>query len=83
MGIDPASFDELVEQCAVKATCCAVIDILDGRLAVAQSGSAQANLEAPGVAVGDFAIEQQRQPLGMSEYCNSTKASAMPSSFNA
>jgi hypothetical protein len=33
-----------------------------------QAGQAQAHVEAPCVAVGKFAIEQQRQPLGVPKF---------------
>jgi hypothetical protein len=64
VGIDPATLDELVEQRAVEAACCAIIDILDGRL-VAQPGIAQACAKPFVVAVGDLAIEQQAEPFWM------------------
>ena len=67
----------------------ALVDVLDGSLAVPQLGAAQPDLKAPGVAIGRLAIEQQRQPsacessAAWARFCNSTKASAMPSRFNA
>jgi hypothetical protein len=39
MGIDPAALGELLEQRAVEAACCAVVDIFDGGL-MAQPGMA-------------------------------------------
>ena len=44
-----------------------VIDVLDGGLAVPQPSGAQSDLKPPGVAVADFAIEQQCQPFGVRE----------------
>jgi len=57
---DPAAGGELLKQGLVEPARCAVIDVLDGRLAVTQAGGAQAALEAPGAAIGGFAIKQQR-----------------------
>jgi len=65
---NPSVGRELPEQRLVEPPRRSVIDILDGRLAVAQAGGAQAHLEAPCVAVGNFAIEQQRQPFGVSKF---------------
>jgi hypothetical protein len=45
----------------------AVIDVLNGGLAVSQPSRPQSDLEAPGVAVANFAIEQQCQPFGVRE----------------
>jgi hypothetical protein len=65
---NPSGGRELPEQRLVEPPRRSVIDILDGGLAVAQAGGAQAHVEAPCVAVGDFAIEQQRQPLGVPKF---------------
>ena len=62
---DPFACRELLEQRLVEPSRRAVVDVLDGRLAVAQLGAAQPDLKAPGVAIGRLAIEQQRQPFGM------------------
>ncbi len=43
------------------------IDIFDRGLAVTQASRAQPALEAPGLAIGALAVEQQRQPFGMGE----------------
>ena len=43
------------------------VDVLDCGLAVTQPGGAQSGLEALGVAIGRFAVEQQRQPFGVRE----------------
>ena len=45
----------------------AVVDVLDRRL-VAQPGVAQPRLEPAVLAVGEFAIEQQAEPLGVIEF---------------
>ena len=62
---DPAARRELLEQRLVEPARRAVVDVLDGRLAVTQLRAAQPALEALGVAVGRLAVEQQRQPLGV------------------
>ena len=62
---DPFAGRELLEQRLVEPSWRAVVDVLDGRLAVAQLGAAQPDLKAPGVAIGRLAIEQQRQPFGV------------------
>ena len=64
---DPAARRQLLEQCFVEPPRRAVIDVLDGGLAVSQPSRPQSDLEAPGVAVADFAVEQQCQPFGMGE----------------
>jgi hypothetical protein len=62
---DPAAPRQLLEQCFVEPPRRAVIDVLDGGLAVSQSSGS--GLKAPGVAVANFAIEQQCQPFGVRE----------------
>ena len=52
------------EQCFVESPRRAVIDVLDD---VSQPSRPQSDLEAPGAAVADFAIEQQCQPFGVRE----------------
>ena len=64
---DPAAGRQLLEQCFVEPPRRAVIDVLDGGLAVSQPSRPQSDLKAPGVAVADFAIEQQCQPFGVRE----------------
>ena len=64
---DPAAGGELLEQRLVEPARRAVVDVLDRGLAVTQPGGAQPGLEAPGVAIGGLAVEQQRQPFGVGE----------------
>jgi len=64
---DPLAGGELLEQCFVEPPRGSVIDVFDGRLPVAQSRAAQTDLEAPGVAIGGLAIEQQSEPLCVCE----------------
>src|SRR5271169_964176 len=64
---NPFAGRELLEQRFVEPSRRAVVDILDGGLAVAQLGATQPDLKAPGVAIGCLAIEQQSQPFGMGE----------------
>jgi hypothetical protein len=45
----------------------AVVDVLDRGLGVTQPGGAQSGVEAPGLAVGGLAVEQQREPFGVPE----------------
>ena len=67
----------------------AVVDVLDGGLAVAQARRAQLDLRAFGRSIGDLAVEQECELFGVGEIpggicCSSSvKASAMPSSFSA
>ena len=65
---NPSAGRELLEQRFVETPRRPVIDILDDGMAVTQAGTAQAHLEAPGVAAGGLAIEQQRQPFGVCEF---------------
>jgi hypothetical protein len=62
VGVDPASLGELVEQRAVETARGFVIDVLDGSL-MTQPGVTQAPVMAP----GGFAIEQQGEPFGMAQ----------------
>ena len=66
--VDPFALGELVEQGAVEAARDAVIDILDDG-AVAQPGVAQSGGEALVAAMGDLAIDQQAEPVGMGQGC--------------
>jgi hypothetical protein len=58
---DPSAGGQLLEQRFVEPAWGAEV------LAVPQPGRTQAGLEASGVAMGDLAIEQQRQPFGVRE----------------
>jgi hypothetical protein len=64
--VDPLAIGELVEQSAVKAAGGSVIDVLDAGL-LAQSGIAQPGGEPLVAAVGELAIEQEAEPVGMGE----------------
>jgi len=44
-----------------------VVDVFDRGLAVTQPGGAQSGVEAPGIAIGGLAVEQERQPFGVRE----------------
>ena len=66
--VDPLAVGELVEQGAVEAARGAVIDVLDDGL-LAQPGIAQPGGEPLVAAMGDLAIEQQTEPVGMGERC--------------
>ena len=66
MRVDPLAIGELVEQSAVEAAWGPVIDVLDAGL-LAQSGIAQSGGEPLVAAVGELAIEQEAEPVGMSE----------------
>jgi hypothetical protein len=82
--VDPFAAGELVEQRAIETARGAVIDILDDGI-VAQAGMAQACGEALVAAMGDLAVDQQAEPVGMGESVapspeasSSAKAWAMP-----
>src|SRR6516225_5272730 len=62
--VDPAAFDELLEEGAVEAAGAAVVDVLDGGV-MAQPGIAQPPRQLLVVAMSDLAVEQQAEPLGM------------------
>src|SRR5262249_53200980 len=64
---DPAAGGELLEEGFVELTLCAVIDVLDRGLAIAQARRTQADLRALGRAIGDLPIEQECEPLGVCE----------------
>ena len=67
MHVDPLAFGELLEEGAVEAAWGSVIDVLDaGRLA--QSGVAQSSGKPLVAAMGELAIEQEAEPVGMSEH---------------
>jgi hypothetical protein len=65
--VDPLAMGELLEQSAVEASRGSVIDILDAGL-LAQSGIAQPGSKALVAAMGELAIDQQAQPVGMGEH---------------
>jgi hypothetical protein len=64
---DPAAGRQLLEQCLVEPPRRSEVDVLDGGLAVTQPGGVQSGLEALRVAIGCFAVEQERQPFGVRE----------------
>ena len=66
MRVDPLAIGELVEQGAVEAAWGPVIDVLDAGL-LAQSGIAQPGGKPLVAAMGELAIDQQSEPVGMSE----------------
>ncbi len=64
---DPAAGGELLEERFVELALCAVVDVLDRGLAVAQARRAQADLRAFARAIGDLAIEQECEPFAVGE----------------
>src|SRR5580693_1617389 len=64
--VDPLAIGELVEESAVEPAWGPVIDVLDAGL-LAQSGIAQPGGKPLGAAMGELAIEQDAEPVGMSE----------------
>lgn len=80
MGVDPATFGKLGEQCAIEATRGAIIDILDAGL-LAQLGVAQARGEALASTQRGFAIEQQCQPFGMTDAIGFARGSDINEGF--
>jgi hypothetical protein len=64
---DPAAGGQLLEQRLVEPARRAVVDVLGRGLTVTQPGGAQPGLQAPGVAIGSLAVEQQGQPFGVGE----------------
>ena len=48
----------------------AEVDIFDSRPDMAQLRTAHTGLEAPGVAAGDLALDQEAKPFGMAEICD-------------
>jgi hypothetical protein len=83
---NPFAGNELLEQRLVEPSRRAIVDVLDDGLAVPHTGSAQPDLEASGVAIGGFAIEQECQPFGVCKLGSLClvllldEASALPSS---
>jgi len=66
--VDPLAAGELLEQCAIEAARGPVIDVLDGGV-VAQSGIAQPGGQAFVATMGDLAIDEEAQLVGMGEGC--------------
>ena len=66
MRVDPFAAGELLEQGAVETARSAIIDVLDDGV-LAQPSIAQAGGQAPVAAMGDLAVEEQPQPVGMAE----------------
>src|SRR5205823_9255332 len=66
MRVDPLTIGELVKERAVEAAWGPVIDVLDAGL-LAQSGIAQPGGKPLVAAMSELAIEQEAEPVGMSE----------------
>jgi hypothetical protein len=64
--IDPGTLGELLEQGAVEAAYCAVVDVFDGGL-MAQPGIAQAGMQPPVASVAGLLVEQQSEPFRMGQ----------------
>src|SRR6266513_370368 len=64
--IDPLAIGELLKQSAVEAAWGPVIDVLDAGL-LAQSGIAQPGGKPLVAAMGELAVDQQPEPVGMGE----------------
>ena len=65
--VDPLAISEPLKERAVEAAGGSVIDVLDaGRLA--QSGVSQSGGQPLVAAMGDLAVEQQPQPVGVAEH---------------
>ena len=64
--VDPLGIGELVEQSAVEAAWGPLIDVLDASL-LTQSGIAQPGGKPLVAVMGELAIDQQPEPVGMSE----------------
>jgi hypothetical protein len=64
--VDPLAIGELLEQSAVEAAWGPVIDVLDAGL-LAHSGIAQPGGKPLVAAMGKLAIDQEAEPVGMSE----------------
>jgi hypothetical protein len=62
MCIDPGTLGELLEQGAVEAAYCAVVDVFDGGL-MAQPGIAQAGMQPPVASVAGLLRENESQSL--------------------
>ena len=68
MRVDPFAGGKFVKQCAIEAARGTVIDVLDDGV-VAQSGIAQPGGKALVAAMGDLAIDEQAEPIGMGQGC--------------
>jgi hypothetical protein len=64
--VNPFAVCELLEQRAIEAALGSVIDVLDSRL-LTQSGIAQSGSQAFVAAMGELAIEQEGEPIGVAE----------------
>jgi len=67
--LDPASGGELLEQGPVQFARGPEVDIFDGGPDVAQPCRPHAGLEAPGIAAGELAVDQQAEPFGVAQLC--------------
>ena len=68
MRVDPLAAGELVEQRAVKPARDTVIDVLDDGM-MAQPGIAQPGGKALVAAMGNLAIDEETEPIGMGQGC--------------
>jgi len=64
---DPAPGGELLEQSPVQFAWRAEVDMFDGGPGVAPPCCADAGLEAPGIAAGDLAVDEQAKPFGVTQ----------------
>src|SRR5262245_8065389 len=64
---NPAAGGELLEEGFVELALSAIVDILDGGLAVTQASLTQPDLRAFGRAIGDLPVKQECEPFGVSE----------------
>ena len=62
---NPTASRELLEERFVELALCAVVDVLDRSLTVAQPRGAQPDLRAFGRAISDLPVEQQCEPFGV------------------
>src|SRR5260370_22836210 len=67
-GVDPVAGDEPLEQRAIEATCCTIVDILDDG-ALAQPGMTEPGGEPALGALGGLAGEQPGEPFGVAAAC--------------
>ena len=66
MCFDPFAVSELLEQRAIEAARRSVIGVLDACL-LTQSGIAQSGSQPFVAAMGELAIEQEAEPIGVAE----------------
>ena len=64
---DPVALRELAEQVPIELSRCAIIDVLDGGIDLAQFRGPHPGLIALGASVRGLAIDQQAEPFGMAE----------------